>query len=115
VRLRAETDVVAALDRFLAAGVGCAVLTDGARAVYAATAQKHWRIDPPVVPTVNPTGAGDSMLAALAYGMEAGWPMERNLRFGVAAGSANAGRWELACASKQEIEALVPHVHLEEL
>jgi len=115
VRLRAEADVVGALDRFLAAGVGCAVITDGARAVYAATTQKRWRINPPVVPAVNPTGSGDSMLAALVYGMEAGWPMERNLRFGVAAGSANAARWELACASQQEIEVLVPHVHLEEI
>jgi tagatose 6-phosphate kinase len=115
VRLRAEADVVDALDRFLAAGVGCAVITDGARAVYAATAQKRWKISPPAVRAVNPTGSGDSMLAAMLHGMEAGWPMERNLRFGVAAGSANAGRWELACASKQEIEALVPHVHLEEI
>ena len=115
VRLRAESDIVGALDRFLAAGVGCAVITDGARAVHAATAQKRWRIIPPVVPAVNPTGSGDSMLAAMVYGMEAGWPMERNLRFGVAAGSANAGRWEPACVSKQEIEALVPHVHCEEI
>jgi tagatose 6-phosphate kinase len=115
VRLRSEADVVGVLNRFLAVGVGCAVITDGARAVHAATAQKRWRINPPEVPAVNPTGSGDSMLAAMVYGMEAGWPMEQNLRFGTAAGSANAGRWELACASKQEIETLVPHVHLEEI
>lgn len=115
VRLRAEADVVVALDRFLAAGVGCAVITDGPRTAYAATAQKRWKIDPSVLPAVNPTGSGDSMLAAMLHGMEAGWPMEQNLRFGVAAGCANAGRWELACASKQQIEALVPHVHLKEI
>jgi tagatose 6-phosphate kinase len=115
VPLCAEADVAGALDRFLGAGVRCAVITDGARRVYAATARKRWKISPPAVRAVNPTGSGDSMLAAVLHGMEAGWPMERNLRFGVAAGAANTGRWEPARSSKEEIEALVPHVHLEEI
>ena len=115
IRLGAEKDICGALDRFLSAGVRCAVVTDGPRSVYAATAGERWKISPPAVRAVNPTGSGDSMLAAMLHGMEAGWPIEENLRFGVAAGSVNAGRWELACGSPMEIQSLVPHVHLEEI
>jgi len=115
VRLGAESDVCGALDRFLSAGVRCAVITDGPRTVYAATAGKRWKISPPAVRAVNPTGSGDSMLAAMLHGMEAGRPIEENLRFGVAAGSLNAGRWELACVSLEEIERVVPYVHLEQI
>ena len=115
VRLSTEQDICGALDRFLSAGVRCAVVTDGPRTVYATTAGKRWKISPPAVRALNPTGSGDSMLAAMLHGMEAGWPIERSLRFGVAAGAANAGRWELASGSPLEIENLVPHVHLEEI
>ncbi len=115
VRLGDEPDICGALERFLSAGVRCAVITDGPRLVYAATAGKRWKISPPAVRAVNPTGSGDSMLAAMLHGMEAGWPVDANLRFGVAAGSVNAGRWELACGSLREIESVVPHVHLEEI
>jgi tagatose 6-phosphate kinase len=113
--LRTETEFRDALDRFLSAGVRYTVITDGPRTVYAATDQGHWKITPPAVRAVNPTGSGDSMLAALLHGMEARWPMERTLRFGVAAGTTNAARWELACASLQEIEMFLPDVHLEEI
>jgi tagatose 6-phosphate kinase len=115
VRFGTEKDLCGALDRFLTAGVRCAVITDGPRTVYAATAGKRWRITPPATRAVNPTGSGDSMLAAMLHGMEAGRPTEENLRFGVAAGSVNAGRWELACGSLREIENVVPYVHLEEI
>ncbi len=115
LRLGSESDVFGSLDRFLSAGVRCAVITDGPRTVYAASEGKRWKISPPAIRAVNPTGSGDSMLAAMLHGMEAGRPIEENLRFGVAAGSVNAGRWELACGSLPEIENALPDVHLEEI
>ena len=115
VRLAGETDVVDALQRLMDDGVPTVIITDGGRACYAASYGGKWRVIPPVVETVNATGSGDTMIAALLYGLEEGWEFERALVFGIAAGAANARRWAVADVPLQEAEKLMPEVHIERL
>jgi 6-phosphofructokinase 2 len=42
------------------------------------------------VPIVSAVGSGDCTLAGITYGLVRGWPLVDALRYGVAAGTANA-------------------------
>ena len=70
----------------LRAGIRCVVLTDGERAVYAADGSSVWKVIPPSITSVNPTGSGDSMLAGMLFGIEQGWDMPAQLAFGALPG-----------------------------
>lgn len=71
-------------------GAHLAVVTDGAREVAAADAERVWRLSVPVVHALNPVGSGDSFNAALSLALMDGADLSTALAKGVAAGSANA-------------------------
>lgn len=110
-----EAEILAALDALRSAGISRVVLTDGERAVYAADATSVWRVVPPSITCVNPTGSGDSMLAGMLYGMEQGWEMPVWLSFGVAAGAANAAVREVSASPRSAIDALLGGIRPEQI
>jgi 1-phosphofructokinase family hexose kinase len=110
-----ELEVRAALDALLAPGVRCVVLTDGERAVYAADGSAVWKVIPPSIRSVNPTGSGDSMLAGMLFGIEQGWDMAAQLVFGAAAGAANASVREVSSSSRAAIDGLLPRVQCQRI
>jgi|SoiMethySBSTD1v2_1073268.scaffolds.fasta_scaffold81846_4 1-phosphofructokinase len=57
-------------------------------------------------------GAGDSMTAASAVGLARGWPIERAVRLGGAAGALNVTRHGLATGDRRDIEALLDRIEL---
>lgn len=63
----------------------------------------------------EPTGAGDSMCGAVAASLARGWPIERALQMGVAAGALNAVRRGLGSGSREDIERVAPTVALRRL
>lgn len=103
VTLRREADMRLALRKLVQAGVHHAILTDGPRPVYVGSKEGEWKVTPPEIAPVNPVGSGDAMVAGLIFGLVQNWVFERCLRFGVAAGVANALVWEVACASYETI------------
>lgn len=88
-------------------GASCCVVTDGPRPAFGLSRSGIWKIIPPRVKTVNPTGSGDGMLAGILYGMVQGWAFDSCLAYGAAAGAANAERWEVASSSKRRIGELL--------
>ncbi len=110
-----DTDVLQALQMFLDRGASLAVLTDGERPAFAASPEGRWRLFPPPITCVNATGSGDCMLAGILFGLVEGWDVPSSLRFGAAAGAANAGRWEVAVSSRGEVDAFLPHVRVEQI
>ena len=114
-RILEQRDYENAFDELLGQGISCCIVTDGPRAVYAATNEKRWKITPPRINAVNPTGSGDSMIAGMLFGYTHGWDMEDALRFGVAAGARNAQHWEVANSSLENIRALKSQVTIETL
>jgi tagatose 6-phosphate kinase len=115
LKLRGSPAMRAALRRLLSLGARYAIITEGARPAYGAFQERVWRVTPPRVETVNPTGSGDSMLAGILFGLTGGWSFSRSLRFGAASGAANATRWEVASSSRRAIAALAQEVLVEEI
>jgi len=93
-------------------GISYAVITDGPRPLAAADRSRRWIVTPPQVQTVNPTGSGDSKVAAMISGLSKNWPFERCLAFGAAAGAVNARVWDVATARYQEVLDLARDVEV---
>jgi len=68
----------------LNAGAGAVVVSDGPAGLLAVTRDELAWARPPAVEAVNPTGAGDAAVAALATGLLAGLPWPQRLRRAVA-------------------------------
>ncbi|MEX2117891.1 MAG: 1-phosphofructokinase family hexose kinase [Bacteroidota bacterium] len=101
--LRNENDIRRELGKLIDIGVRYSILTDGPGPVYSASKEGEWKITPPGVRPINPVGSGDAMVAGMLYGFTKAWDFERCLRFGVAAGAANARVWQVAGSSYEEI------------
>jgi len=105
-RLQKDDDYRFGLDSLLRLGITYCIITAGSAPFYAATREGMWKVRAPAVKPVNATGSGDSMVAGILHGLTHGWEFERCLRFGAAAGAANASVWQVASSSKEQIEAL---------
>jgi tagatose 6-phosphate kinase len=81
-----------ALHRLVRVGPRHAVITDGAKSVYASEkpgrAVMMWK--PPRVQAKNPIGSGDAMMAGIAVGLERGGSIAEAVYLGIACGAANA-------------------------
>lgn len=88
--LATEAEQVAAAREIVERGVARYLLVSvgarGALLVSAGRAQRFAAV--PVPPGGSGVGAGDAMVAGVAVGMIRGWPLDRAVRLGVAAGSA---------------------------
>ncbi|WP_285114226.1 hexose kinase [Leifsonia sp. fls2-241-R2A-40a] len=79
-----------AMRALTATGVELVIVTLGADGLLAATASEAIQVAAPRVIVKNPTGSGDTLLAAFAAACADGEPLPDALRFAVAAASANA-------------------------
>lgn len=113
--LSTEGEIRRALGTMLKSGVRYCVLTDGSHPVFAASDEGEWKLTPPALNAVNPTGSGDSMVAGILYGFMKNWNFERCLRFGAAAGAANAAVWAVAASSYDSIMKYEPTIQVQKL
>jgi tagatose 6-phosphate kinase len=111
--LSSEADHIHAVQFLLGQGARYCILTDGGNAFYAGIQGHFWKVTPPTMKAVNPTGSGDSLVAGILYGFHQGWKFERCLAFGAAAGAANAMVWEVANSTLQEITSLEASVRVQ--
>ncbi|HHV62275.1 MAG TPA: hypothetical protein GXX51_06525 [Firmicutes bacterium] len=74
-----------------------------------------WEVRPPPVKEVNPVASGDAFVGAFAYAMASGMPLVECIRWGTAAGAANAAMWDPAYCSREQIEALLSGVAVRRL
>jgi fructose-1-phosphate kinase PfkB-like protein len=115
LHLDSPAEIRKGLEAVLSYGVAYAVLTDGPRSAYATMGEVFWKFEPPEVGAVNATGSGDTMIAATLARLLDDAPFEEAVRFGVAAGAANAARWEVAAVPEADIQHLLPGVKVSKL
>nr|BAL54290.1 1-phosphofructokinase [uncultured prokaryote] len=96
--------------QLLEKGIEIAVVTLGKQGALWASAEGEWFAQPPEVEFVSAVGSGDSMLAAMLYAFIQGMSPPDILRWGVAAGAANAAVFGAGFCTREQIEALVPQV-----
>ncbi|MGA5097059.1 1-phosphofructokinase family hexose kinase [Streptomyces lavendulocolor] len=92
-------DPLGAAQKLRAAGAAAVVASLGPDGMLACTDAGNWRARPSTGLTGNPTGAGDSAVAALALGLAAGRPWPERLRHATALSAATvlaprAGRFD---------------------
>jgi 5-dehydro-2-deoxygluconokinase len=101
-----ERDPHRAAEALLAAGVDLAVVKQGPKGVLARSGDQLVEVPPAPVEVLNGLGAGDGFGGALCYGLLAGWPLDRVLRFANAAGAIVASRLECSTAMPTTGEVL---------
>jgi 5-dehydro-2-deoxygluconokinase len=97
-----ETNPHKAADALLDLGVELAIVKQGPRGVLGKTRNSSVTVPPNEVDVVNGLGAGDAFGGSLIHGLLHGWPLEKTLRYGNAAGAIVASRLECSTA--------MPHV-----
>lgn len=110
-----------AINDFLKLGIEVVVLSCGARGAYLGTHTHTWFFTPPRVQEISAVGSGDALVGAFcakvleAKDAAANSDLVEAVRWGVAAGAANAAQARSAFCTRAEIEILVPQVQCREV
>ena len=73
------------------------------------------RLRQPAVEVVSTVGAGDSVVAALAYAADRALPVEEAVRLAMAVGAATVMRPGTEPARREDVDALLPQVQVEKI
>ncbi|MFA6025212.1 MAG: PfkB family carbohydrate kinase [Ignavibacteriaceae bacterium] len=106
VKLKSEKDKLSFLDHLYQKGIKQAFITDGEHSVYASNFDYHFKINPPRVNAVYPTGSGDAFVAGVVYGWHNDFVFEETCKLAVALGAVNAGHLDICTVSVEEVSEL---------
>lgn len=112
VSLRGEGELVAAAKRLIAYGARTAVISLGSAGAVCASAAGVWRARAPQIAARSTVGAGDAMVAALAWALMRSLAAPEALRLATALGSATAAS-DAPLPPAGGLEALLPEVLVE--
>lgn len=105
--LAGEPEQVAAAQQLIRRGVARTVVVSlGAQGALVATARGSQRFSPISTRPVSGVGAGDAMVAAITVGLSRGWPLDKAVRFGIAAGAAMLMTPGTAACKRADVERL---------
>jgi 1-phosphofructokinase family hexose kinase len=110
-----DAGALGAAEFFLHQGVGLVALSLGAEGLLLASKQQTVWARPPCVRARNPVGAGDALLAGIAWALERGLPLEEVAHWGVAAGTAAAVHEGVSVGTRTEVEALYQRVRIDQI
>ncbi len=113
--LRTVADYRVAFEHFHSKGIELVVISLGAKGLRASYRGQTFVVKPPSIKEVMPVGSGDCLIAGIVYGLTKNLPIEECLRWGTAAGCANAAVWPIANLSKKEVERYLPLVSVRKM
>ena len=113
--LTTEDETIRAAQELLAQGVGCVAVTMGAGGALLCWTDCVLRCESPRVPVGSTVGAGDSVVAALAYAQQRQLSREDTARLAMATGAANVMCSGTQAARLGDIEQLLPQVRITRL
>lgn len=99
-----HADALDAARAFLERGITQVALSLGGDGLLLATRDAAVFAIPPAVTVRNVTGAGDALLAGLAYALERNMPLAEQARWGVAAGTASAMHEGVSIVTHESVE-----------
>lgn len=104
--LSTEKEKLELLDYLYSKGIKLAFVTDGTKNSYASKFDFKYKITTPAVDAKDATGSGDAFVAGTIYGFEKSMVFEDIMKFGSAAGAANAISFETCSSEISHIEKL---------
>lgn len=113
--LAGRDDAARAARELLGWGIDLVVASLGAEGAVAVTAGGAWYLPALPVQPVNCAGAGDALMAGLASGFAAGWPLDKSLRLATAAATAVVTTPGTAECHRADVERFLPQVRVERL
>ena len=113
--LSTEAEVAAVASRLVESGVGRVVVSMGGAGAVVAERGRVLLARSPKVRVGSTVGAGDSVVAALAYAEERGMALEDAARLAMATGAANVMQSGTQAAERSLVDELLARVSVEEL
>jgi 6-phosphofructokinase 2 len=105
--LRTETEQIAAAYQLINQGVGEVMIVSlGSEGALLVTKEGYERLAPIEVPVCSAVGAGDSMVAAVCFGLVQGLDLRRAVRLGMAAGAATLMTPGTGLCRREDVERL---------
>jgi 1-phosphofructokinase len=114
-RLNTRTELAKAARKLLEMGAEEAVISQGADGAVAATKHDLLSARPPAVAPRSSVGAGDAMVAALAYGEASRLPFRDSFHLAMAASAAAVTMEGSKVAELALVHSLLPQVQIEEI
>ncbi|MEW6045205.1 MAG: 1-phosphofructokinase family hexose kinase [Bacillota bacterium] len=105
-----EVMLAEAARHVMSTGPEAAIVSLGAAGAIGVTPEAAWVARSPKVQVVDPIGAGDSMVAALSWGLARGLPLPELVALGVASGTADVTTFGGGLISRQAVEDLLARV-----
>jgi len=112
VKMKSEKDKLSFLDFLYQKGIKQAFITDGEHSVFASNFDYHFKITPPEVSAVHPTGSGDAFVAGIVYGWHNDFVFAESCKLAVALGAINAKSLDICTTTLEDVEELRKQVVL---
>jgi 1-phosphofructokinase len=109
--LDTDSKVMEAAHELVARGIKNVVVSMGANGAIFATKEQAFKAQALKVPVGSTVGAGDSVVAALAYAESNDLPVEDTIRLAMATGAANVMQSGTQAAERSAINKLIDHVN----
>jgi len=113
--IRSDADALSAAKRCLGLGIKLVALSLGADGLMLSSQERTVWARPPSVQARNPVGAGDALLAGIAWALQHRLPLEEVARWGVASGTAAALREGVSVGTRTEVETMYQLVRVDEV
>jgi len=91
------------------------IISMGKKGALLVNGEQAWMAASPDIVEQNPTGAGDSMVAGIVWGLCHGAEFSEALRRGIACGAATAGLGGTSVGSPEQVNQLLEKVKLEKI
>jgi 1-phosphofructokinase len=113
--LHTTEDIIAAAHELLSAGIKTVVVSMGPQGALFCTKEHTISARAPHVPVGSTVGAGDAVLAAIAFAWERGYRLSDAATLAIATGSANVMQSGTQAAERSVVESLLSKVDLHAL
>ena len=113
--LNSENEVIKFLNSLYLLGIKQIYLTQGSDPIYAANFDFCYKILPPKIKTLDPTGSGDCFVAGIVSGLEKDFNFEENIITAVSLGALNAASYDVCSINPSDIDLVRNQITIESI
>jgi tagatose 6-phosphate kinase len=112
-KINSQKDVISALDFFESEDIKISVISMGRMGAYIRHEGRTYKAQTPDIAAANSFGSGDCMVAGFIKGILQDMPIEKIIKVGMAAGTANAVKTDIATIDEKDINKYMPQIKVE--